>query len=110
MQNVQHFCKLKGVKPTVACAYSGVSTSFLTNVKKGSTPSVDNVQKLAAYLGVTTSQLLGEKEPDKNENSPDSISAAEAALNEEIIDRLCQLKPDQVALVDAFVKGLLASD
>lgn len=109
MQNVQHFCKLKGVKPTPACKESGVGTSFLTDIKKGQTPSVSKVQMLAAYLGVTTSQLLGEADPQESKNSPDSISAAEAALNEELITRLCQLTPDELARVDAFVQGILTA-
>lgn len=109
MQNVKHFCKLKGIKPTVACAESGVSTSFLTNINKGSSPTVDNVQKLSTYLGVTTSQLLGEPEPDKKEKDPDSISAAEAARDEALINFLTQLSPEEFSRVDAFVQGMIAS-
>lgn len=109
MQNVKHFCEARGVKPTVACAESGVSTSFLTNVKKGQSPSVSNVQKLAVYLGVTTSQLLGEPEPDANKGAPNTISDAEAALNEELITRLCSLTPEELSRVDAFVQGILTA-
>lgn len=61
VQNVKDACKAKGIKPTVACRESGVSTSFITNIEKGSEPSVAKVQMLAAYLGMTTSELLGEK-------------------------------------------------
>lgn len=109
MQNVKHFCKLKGVKPTPACKESGVGSSFLTDINKGQTPSVAKVQMLAAYLGVTTSQLLGEQEPDEKKNSPDSISAAEAARDEKLITLLTQLTPEESSLVQAFVQGLIAS-
>lgn len=109
MQNVKLFCKLKGITPTTACAECGVGTSFLPDVKRGRTPSVANVKKLAVYLGVTTSQLLGEADPQERKNSPDSISAAEAALNKELITRLCQLTPDELARVDAFVQGILTA-
>lgn len=61
VQNIKKFCDLKGVKPTVACRESGVGTSFINNVERGQTPSVAKVQMLADYLGVTTSELLGEK-------------------------------------------------
>lgn len=61
VQNVKKHCELKGIKPTVACRESGVGTSFINNIEKGSEPSVAKVQKLATYLGVTTSELLGEK-------------------------------------------------
>lgn len=61
VQNIKYYCKIKGVKPTVACRESGVSSSFITNVEsKGSAPSVEKVQMLAQYLGVTVSELLGE--------------------------------------------------
>lgn len=65
VQNIKDYCKRKGVKPTVACRESGVSASFINNIEaKGQVPSVEKVQMLAAYLGVTTSELLGEeKEP-----------------------------------------------
>lgn len=64
VQNVKKYCALRGIKPTVACRESGVSTSFLTNIEsKGSIPSVEKVQLLAQYLDVSTSELLGERPP-----------------------------------------------
>ena len=62
VQNVKYFCKEKGLAPTVACKEAGVSSSFLTNItRKGQTPSVEKVELLAHYLGVTVSDLLGEQ-------------------------------------------------
>lgn len=61
VQNIKHYCKLKGIKPTVACRESGVGSSFINNLERGQTPSVAKVQMLANYLGVTTSELLGEE-------------------------------------------------
>lgn len=64
VQNIKKLCETKGIKPTVACRESGVSSSFINNIeKKGQVPSVENVQKLATYLGVTVSDLLGETAP-----------------------------------------------
>ena len=60
VQNIKKHCELKGIKPTVACRESGVGSSFVNNVERGQTPSVAKVQMLADYLGVTTSELLGE--------------------------------------------------
>lgn len=60
VQNIKYFCECKGEKPTVACGKSGVGTSFITDLNRGRVPSVAKVQKLAEYLGVTTSALLGE--------------------------------------------------
>jgi len=38
--------------------------------RRGSVPSVERVQLLAQYLGVTTSELLGEEPPDKEKPTP----------------------------------------
>lgn len=77
----------------------------MTNLEsKGSLPSVEKVQLLAQYLGVTTSDLLGEIK-----DSLTIVTDEEAALNEELISRLCQLSPEELEKVDAFVQGLLAA-
>ena len=63
VQNVKRLCLEKGIKPTNACTESGVGGSFLSDSVRGQTPSVAKVQMLANYLGVTTSELLGEEKP-----------------------------------------------
>lgn len=60
IQNVKNLCAIKGVYPTVACIESGAGRNLIANVEKGVSPSVEKVQALAKYLGVTTSELLGE--------------------------------------------------
>lgn len=61
VQNIKKYCSVKGVKPTVACRESGVGNSFINNIEsRGQVPSVEKVQLLAQYLGVTVSELLGE--------------------------------------------------
>ena len=61
VQNIQRACKAKGVTPTVAARESGAGQNMVTALKKkGSIPSVEKMSMLASYLGVTTSELLGE--------------------------------------------------
>lgn len=80
VQNVKKYCALRGVKPTVACRESGVSSSFISNIEgRNQTPSVEKVQMLAQYLGVTTSELLGEVPI-----SSDPEQAARDALTEQL--------------------------
>lgn len=67
VQNIKYYCAKKGVKPTNACKESGVGASFISDINRGQTPSVAKVQMLADYLGVTTSELLGEKKPATGE-------------------------------------------
>ncbi len=63
VQKVKMICLIKGIKPTNACKESGVGGSFINDIERGRIPSVERVQMLAAYLGVTTSELLGEDSP-----------------------------------------------
>ena len=98
VQNIKEICKRKGIKPTVACRESGVSASFINNIEaKGQIPSVEKVQMLAAYLGVTTSELLGEeKEP------------APAAEGGPVYPpEYDQLSPEDRALVDSMIRRLI---
>ena len=60
VQNIKKFCSIKGVKPTIACRDSGAGKDFINKLERGVVPSVEKVQMLADYLGVTTSELLGE--------------------------------------------------
>lgn len=65
VQNIKAYCALRGIKPTVACRESGAGRSFLTSLTiNGSIPSVEKVQLLAQYLGITTSELIGECPPN----------------------------------------------
>ena len=60
VQNIKDRCEKMGVRPTVACRESGVGTSFITDLNKGTTPSVAKVEMLARYFACTVSDLLGE--------------------------------------------------
>lgn len=64
VQNIKFYCERKGVKPTNACRDSGAGASLISNIEtRGQTPSVEKVEQLAHYLGVTVSTLLGESAP-----------------------------------------------
>ena len=61
VQNIKNICLAKGIRPTVACRESGAGTNLINQLEnRGSIPSVEKVQLLARYLGVTVSELLGE--------------------------------------------------
>jgi len=81
VQNVKKYCELKGVAPTIACKESGAGKDLLPNVKKGQTPSVAKVQLLAQYLGVTTSDLLGEAQKSSPPSEEDRLLAGYDALS-----------------------------
>lgn len=97
VQKVKMLCLMKGVKPTSACKESGVGTSFLNDIERGRIPSVERVQMLAAYLGVTTSELLGE------EKGPTPVSEDEPLYPPEYD----MLSPTQKEIVDRLIIDLV---
>lgn len=72
---------MKNIKPTNACKESGVGSSFLSDIQRGQTPSVAKVQLLAQYLGVTTSDLLGEQKESSPPSDEDRLLAGYDALS-----------------------------
>jgi len=107
IENIDLYCKMKQVPPTKACIESGAGRSFISNIKKGQIPSIEKVQMLAGYLEVTTSQLLGEKEPPVNNDERQSADAREDKIN--LANSLYeQLSPENKAKADSFAKYLLA--
>ena len=99
VQNIKKYCELKGIKPTVACRESGVGASFVSDINRGQTPSVAKVQLLANYLGITTSELLGEK--TKPTVDDDGLSDGEQAL----LNLFRQLTPEQQDMVIRMVQA-----
>ena len=65
VENIQRVCKQRGTNPTEAGRESGAGKDLVTNMRRrGILPSIEKMSMLATYLGVTTSELLGEeKEP-----------------------------------------------
>lgn len=62
VENIQRACKAKGTTPTIAAKESGAGQNMVTAMKNsGRIPSVEKMSLLATYLGVTTSELLGEE-------------------------------------------------
>lgn len=64
VQNIKFYCERQRIKPTVACRESGAGKDLINQIERQrSMPSVEKVQLLAQYLGVTVSELLGEAPP-----------------------------------------------
>ena len=83
VQNVKFYCEKKGVAPTVACRDSGAGKSLMSQVAQGIVPSVAKVQLLAQYLGVTTSDLLGEAQKSSPPSEEDRLPPIWYSLSEE---------------------------
>lgn len=60
LANIEYYCREKKIKPTPACEEAGVGRSFMHDIKRGRLPSIAKVAEMAAYLGVSTSDLVGD--------------------------------------------------
>lgn len=85
---------------------SGAGKEMVSNMKqKGTVPSIERFQLLAEYLGVTTSELLGEKKPtpahtkDQGTPTPDEqqLIRKYRSLNKEGQEKLLDLADDLVS-------------
>ena len=92
--NIKKYCEAKNIKPTIACTAAGVGRSFVSNIARGQTPSVGSVADLAAYLNVSTSDLVGDAQTPV-ELAP--LADAWAELNDEGRERLIAYAEDLTA-------------
>lgn len=87
------------------CEKIGAPTNIVSEWEAGKTKSYRNyVHAVAMAYNVSVEWLKGES--DQKEKSP---TPEGAELDAELIMRLCQLTPDEIQKVDAFVQGILAS-
>lgn len=81
VKNLKAILKERGITPATAGRESGCGQAFIPNMEhKGTSPSVAKVQQMAQYLGMTTSELLGEKK-----SGPAAGAGIETAMGEEAV-------------------------
>lgn len=94
IMNVEKICAMRNTKPTPASIAAGIGHTFISDLRRGKTPSVAKVADLAAYLGVSTSDLVGDAQTPA-ELRP--LAEAWAELNAEGRERLISYAEDLVA-------------
>ena len=64
-ENIQKLCSDKGIRPGRLCDELGISRGLMTDLKMGRKKSInaETAQKIASYLGVSVSHLLGQQDP-----------------------------------------------
>lgn len=95
---IRKLCQEKGITVTQLETEIGISKNSIYRWQANK-PSIDKVQKVAAYFGVTTSELLGE------DTKKDPAQSAES-LTDGFINLYASLSPEQQAKVEAFAKFL----
>ncbi|MFR1050302.1 MAG: helix-turn-helix domain-containing protein [Lachnospirales bacterium] len=106
VQNLKSILDSRKISYTRAGRESGAGEEFIRNMeRKGSAPSVEKVQQMADYLGVTTSELLGEKKEPGATNGTELVLTQEEAR---FIGYLRQMTPDQRKALDEKMEFLIS--
>ena len=92
--NIYKYADKNKESPSAACIAAGCGKSFISDLRRGRTPSVAAVFDLAAHLGVSVSDLVGDAQTPA-ELAP--MAAAWAELNDEGRARLIEYAEDLVA-------------
>lgn len=104
VQNIKRLCAQKGVKPTVACKESGAGKDIINQIEtRGSVPSVEKIQLLAQYLGVSTSELLGEEAPSP---SLDNVPEGKKDVVDALYRQLISLSEEDLQAIDRVVQAM----
>lgn len=100
VENIQQICKERGITPTVAGKESGAGKDLVSAMKRrGVLPSIEKIMLLADYLGVTTSELLGEKKV------PTAIGDGLSEGEQDLLSLFRQLTPEQQEMVIRMVQA-----
>ena len=115
--NIIKYCKIAKTTPTKAGIESGAGKDFVANLLKGRVPSVEKVALFAAHLGVTTSELLGEKIPPVSDLDTSGIDGSREEINDmlralaaaspetqEIIGLLLRLNPENQSRALEYIR------
>ena len=98
---ISNCCERKGVSARTAFVESGVGRSFYDNINKGSVPSVDKLQALAVYFGVSLDYLVG------NTDVPE-VNRAEETPQMALARAIVALPPDKQEMISKLVADLAA--
>ena len=79
---IQALCYERGIRPGRLCDELGLSRSLMTDLKMGrkKTVNAETAQKIAAFLGVSVGQLLGQETSMQNVSSADILDAVDIAF------------------------------
>lgn len=97
----------KGMTQRDFAAEFGVSKGTVGMWESGAREpkTIDEINRIADYFGVSTDYLLGRKE-EKEKPIPEGGDGP--TLDKRLVDRLVQLTPAELEKVEAFVQGMIA--
>lgn len=104
--NIERYCEKREIKPTPAAIAAGIGRTFISDLRRGKVPSVAKVADLASFLGVSTSDLVGDA---KTPADLAPLAAAWEEMNEDGRARLVEYAEDLVA-GGRYIKNCPAAD
>lgn len=102
-QRLHKICKEKGTSVTRVVREIGLSSANLTNWKNGRLPKTEIAFKIAAHLGVSIYDLMGETE----QKEKPSLENEERLL--ELYELTKGLDENEIIALKAFAAGLKAN-
>jgi len=106
VQNIIRYCTVRGEPPTVACVNAGLGKDFLSDIKRGRTPSVAKVADMATYLEVSTSDLVGDNVSNSDTKKEPAGNEADE-LSKEFSFLIRHITPEQRELVKRLMQDML---
>lgn len=106
IQNIIKCCTDKGELPTIASVNAGVGKDFLSDIKRGKIPRLDRIADMAAYLGVTTSDLVGDNVSNLDTGKEPADNEADE-LSKEFSFLIRNITPEQRDLVKRLMQDML---
>ena len=103
-ERLKKACKEKGTSVTAMAKYLGLSSGNVTNWKNGRLPKTEIALKIASYLDVSVSYLMGEEE----QTTKKPLSEDEERLKE-LYNLTADLTDSDKDVLKAFVAGLKAN-
>lgn len=104
-------CKEKGTTPTSVVKAVGLSTGGMAHWKKGATPKIDTLRKLADYLKVDVNDLLDDDQKEKpvEDDEPNTLEEAREILRQSGIRVLLDAEgddftPEEIKEIMNFIK------
>lgn len=104
-------CKEKGTTPTSVVKAVGLSTGGMAHWKKGATPKIDTLRKLADYLKVDVNDLLDDDQKEKpvEDDEPQTLEEAREILRQSGIRVLLDAEgddftPEEIKEIMNFIK------
>lgn len=95
-------CADHNEKPTALAEKLGFSRASGSKWSNGGEANKTALRAISNYFGVSVEYLRGDEEKEKPAPRDGD------GLDAELLRRLISLTPEEIALVDAFVQGLLA--